>query len=234
MRPLPRRVLAAAAAVVALAGGGYLFLASRDARPRPGTGPGGAPATTAPGRACAATRGEASQGTGAIAAGTPSRIELGPGGEVRRTAATVAAGRRGGQRLLVSGTVYAADCVTPLAGASLEVWQTNAAGEYGPGHGTADDRCCYLAGALRTDQRGRYRFETVRPGPYKGEARPPPAHIHVEVRHPDAGGLLTELLFAGDPTLGPDPPGAVAQLEEVAGSDPPRLQTRFDIVVPRR
>jgi polyisoprenoid-binding protein YceI len=45
MGPLPRRALAAAAALAVLAGGGWLFLASRDAPPsarlRPGAGPGG-------------------------------------------------------------------------------------------------------------------------------------------------------------------------------------------------
>ncbi|HJW58035.1 MAG TPA: hypothetical protein VJ931_00250, partial [Actinomycetota bacterium] len=46
MGPLPRRALAAAAAVAVLvAGGGWLFLASRDAPPsarlRPGAGAGG-------------------------------------------------------------------------------------------------------------------------------------------------------------------------------------------------
>jgi protocatechuate 3,4-dioxygenase beta subunit len=66
----------------------------------------------------------------------------------------VAAGR-GGQRLVVEGTVYAADCRTPLAGASVAVWQTTAAGEYGPGQGAGTERCCYLAAALRTDRQGR-------------------------------------------------------------------------------
>jgi polyisoprenoid-binding protein YceI len=45
MGPLPRRALAAAAALAVLAGGGWLFLATRDAPPsarlRPGAGPGG-------------------------------------------------------------------------------------------------------------------------------------------------------------------------------------------------
>jgi len=127
--------------------------------------------------------------------------------------------------------VYRADCATPLAGASIEVWQTNAEGEYGPGQGTGDERCCYLAAALRADERGRYQFETVKPGHYKGEPQPPPAHIHFEVRHPDADGLLTELLFEGDPQLPPDPPGAVTRPEPVPGSDPPLLRARFDIVL---
>jgi protocatechuate 3,4-dioxygenase beta subunit len=179
---------------------------------------------------CAPTRGEAAQGTGEAAADAPSTARLGPGMEVPRTAATVAKGRSG-QRLVVSGTVYRADCVTPLAGASIVVWQTNAEGEYGPGQGTGNSPCCYLAAALRTDRRGRYRLETVKPGHYKGEADPPPAHIHFEVRHPEADGVLTELLFEGDPRLGPYPPGVVVRPATVPGSDPPALHARFDIVL---
>jgi protocatechuate 3,4-dioxygenase beta subunit len=188
------------------------------------------PAGGAAGAGCVPTRGEAAQGTGSVAADTPSSARLGPGAEVERTPETVAAGR-GGQRLVVAGTVYRDDCRTPLAGASIEVWQTNAKGEYGPAQGTGDERCCYLAAALRTDGRGRYRFETVKPGHYRGEARPPPAHIHFEVRHPDAAGLLTELLFEGDPALGPNPPGEVVRPTPVPGSDPPALSARFDIVL---
>jgi catechol 1,2-dioxygenase len=231
MRPGGRLVIAGAAAVVVLVGG-LVVLGARDQRgPADATGePVAGPATTSKEPGCAPTRGEPSQGTGPIAGDAPSRAKLGPGGEVERTAATVAAGQAG-QRLVVSGTVYAADCRTPLAGASLEVWQTTADGAYGPGQGSGDERCCYLAAALRTDARGRYQLETVKPGHYQGEERPPPAHIHFEVRHPDAAGLLTELLFAGDPWLGPDPPGEVVRPTPVPGADPPVLQARFDIVL---
>jgi protocatechuate 3,4-dioxygenase beta subunit len=222
----PRRRFGA----VLLLGIGMLGLVGCDpAREREGTS---APAaTSAPVEAaCAPTRGEAAQGTGEVPADAPSTARLGPGGELARTAETLAKGR-GGQRLVVSGTVYRADCATPLAGASIEVWQTNAEGEYGPGQGSGDERCCYLAAALRTDERGRYRLHTVKPGHYKGEPQPPPAHIHFEVRHPDADGLLTELLFEGDPQLPPDPPGAVTRPEPVPGSDPPLLRAGFDIVL---
>jgi protocatechuate 3,4-dioxygenase beta subunit len=189
-----------------------------------------APAPAGGGAACEPTRGEAAQGTGEVPADAPSVARLGPGMELARTAETVAKGRSG-QRLVVSGTVYRADCATPLAGASIEVWQTNAGGEYGPGQGGGDMRCCYLAAALRSDERGRYELHTVMPGHYKGEPDPPPAHIHFEVRHPDADGLLTELLFEGDPQLSPYPPGAVTRPEPVPGSDPPLLRARFDIVL---
>jgi hypothetical protein len=53
------------------------------------------------------------------------------------------------------------------------------------------------------------------------------------VRHPEAAGVLTELLFEGDPALGPDPPGAVVRPERVPGSDPPAMAARFDIVLRR-
>jgi protocatechuate 3,4-dioxygenase beta subunit len=234
------RVLIAGVAVLLLLGG-LLAIRARD-EPGASAGTGATPATTAApttaGSAgvaegtCEPTPGEAAQGTTReVAADAPSTARLGPGGDVERTAETVAAGWRDGTRLTVSGTVYGPDCETPLAGASIQVWQTNAAGEYGPGQGTGDERCCYLGAGLRTDARGRYRFETVRPGHYKGEAQPPPAHIHFEVRHPDADGLLTELLFEGDPHLGPDPPGVVVRLTPAPGAGQGALQARFDILM---
>jgi protocatechuate 3,4-dioxygenase beta subunit len=224
-------VTAAAAAAVVL-GGSYAVLAARDSGQPTAASP--RPADTTVNRSCTVTPGEPAQGTTTVAAGTPSRTRLGPGMELQPTAEAIAAGRHG-QRLLVSGNVYAADCRTPLAGASLHVWQTNADGEYGPGHGTEDLRCCYLQGTLRTDARGRYEFQTVMPGHYRGERTPPPAHIHFEVGHPDARGLMTELLFSGDPSLDPSRDAApVAQLTRVAGADPPLLHARFDIVLPRK
>jgi protocatechuate 3,4-dioxygenase beta subunit len=221
----PGAALLVAMAMLALAG------CDPDPRAERAGAPTSAPAAAGRGADCQPTRGEAAQGTGEVAADAPSVARLGPGRELTRTAETVAKGR-GGQRLVVSGTVYRADCATPLAGASIEVWQTNTEGEYGPRQGGGDDeQCCYLRAALRTDERGRYELHTVKPGHYKGEPQPPPAHIHFEVRHPNARGLLTELLFEGDPRLPPDPPGAVTRPEPVSGSDPPLLRARFDIVL---
>jgi protocatechuate 3,4-dioxygenase beta subunit len=221
-------------AAVLLVGAGVLALAGCDPGPRErqAGGPASTSSLATSGGTCEPTKGEATSGRAErlAAADAPATGRLGPGGEVERTAETVAAGR-GGERLVVEGTVYRADCRTPLAGASVAVWQTNAAGEYGPGQGTSGERCCYLAAALRTDQRGRYRFETVKPGHYKGEAEPPPAHIHFEVQHPDATGLLTELLFEGDPRLQPGALGEVVAPTPVPGSNPPQLRARFDIVL---
>jgi catechol 1,2-dioxygenase len=245
MRRGPMLTVAAVAVAVAL-GGAYAVLARGGEPPATRSAPAPtatttavtapaapAPATTArPG--CTVTPGEPAQGTAPAAADAPSRLRLGPSAALRGSARAAAAARRG-QRLLVSGTVYAADCTTPLAGATLQVWQTDAEGVYGPGHGTANITCCYLQGTLRTDARGRYRFTTVKPGRYQGQTDPPPAHIHFDVRHADAGGLMTELLFEGDPDVIPGTQqGHVARLTTVAGSDPPLLRARFDIVLPRR
>jgi protocatechuate 3,4-dioxygenase beta subunit len=142
------------------------------------------PADAATPRSCAPTEGGPAEVTAADA-GTPSRVRLRPGMELEATREHVAAARRGGEPLRVHGVVRAQDC-SPVAGATLHAWQTNAAGDYGPG-----DRCCYLSGTVRTDARGRYALDSVVPGTYGGT----PRHIHMEVGHPRAAGLAPELIL---------------------------------------
>ena len=120
-------------------------------------------------------------------------VTLGPSPGIEATTAA-------GQPLLISGTVFDEACA-PLAGASLDVWQTDGDGVYGPGHDTDELQCCYLQGTVRTDANGRYELATVMPGHYRGEREPPPAHIHVEANHPSGGNAMLEIVFAGDPQL---------------------------------
>jgi catechol 1,2-dioxygenase len=134
--------------------------------------------------------------------------------------------------LIITGTIYADDCQTPLAGAFIEVWQTDARGEYGPGHGTGSLRCCYLLAALKTDSRGQYRIQTIRPGHYRGADPLPPAHIHFNVLYPGTLGVATELEFAGDPYLPKgDAHSEAISLQQESGSDGGLLRGRFDIVL---
>ena len=110
--------------------------------------------------------------------------------------AVVAAPEEPGERLVVEGTVVGADGRTLVVGASVYAYHTDAAGSYGPG-GNRDPR---LRAYLRTDAQGRYRFETVKPGPYPGGGVP--AHVHFHVAPPDGGGeRVTEVVFAGDPQV---------------------------------
>jgi protocatechuate 3,4-dioxygenase beta subunit len=139
-------------------------------------------------------------------------LELGPGPGIPPTTAA-------GEKLVIVGTVYTEDC-TPLVGAMLNVWQTDANGEYGPDHGSNDMRCCYLMGSLRTDAHGHYQLVTVKPAHYKGEQLPPPAHIHIEISHPQTGPSQTEIVFAGDPYLPQTLQGYVlVTLETVPGPE---------------
>jgi protocatechuate 3,4-dioxygenase beta subunit len=120
--------------------------------------------------------------------GTPSRVRTSPGMELEPTKRNLAAGRIG-EPLVVTGVVTGTDC-KPLAGATIEVHQTNGEGRYGP---VVDgrDRCCYLQATVRTDEAGRYALDTVMPKGYDGG----PSHIHFAAGHPDAAGVVTELVF---------------------------------------
>ena len=97
-----------------------------------------------------------------------------------------------GERLVVEGTVRT-DGGKPLAGVSVFAYQTGADGIYGP-KGNSDPR---LKVHLRTDARGRYRFETVRPGSYPGTRIA--AHIHFHVTPPGGRERVSEVVFEGDP-----------------------------------
>jgi len=141
---------------------------------------------------CRPSEGAIAEGPGAAPAGTPSRVRLGPGRDLPASPENLARSRRG-TPLQVTGVVQAEDC-TPLAGATVEVWQTDADGLYGP----AEQRCCYLQGLLRTDEEGAYTIDTVFPGRYPG-TNTPPRHIHVAVSHPDAVSVTTEIRFTETP-----------------------------------
>ena len=99
-----------------------------------------------------------------------------------------------GEPLIVEGTVRGAGG-EPLPGVSVFASQTGADGIYGP-RGNSDPR---LRVHLRTDRRGRYRFETVRPGSYPGTRIA--AHIHVHVTPPDGRERVSEVVFEGDPLV---------------------------------
>ena len=92
------------------------------------------------------------------------------------------------QPLLVYGTVYGCDCVTPLADATVDVWQANDAGVY-------DNVGYTLRGHQFTDEAGRYELTTILPGIYTGRTR----HIHVKVQEPDQPVLTSQLYFPDVP-----------------------------------
>lgn len=104
-----------------------------------------------------------------------------------------------GQRIVISGTVLQIDCKTPVRNALIEVWQTDAAGKY-----YYREDGYRLRGQLMSDEKGHYRFSTIKPGRYGIMSGFRPAHIHLKISHPDFKTVTTQLYFKGDPYLWPN------------------------------
>ena len=114
--------------------------------------------------------------------GAPSTGRLAPEGEP-------------GEPLRVTGVVVKADG-TPIAGASLYVFQTDREGYYGV-KPASDNRNPRLKLFLRSDAKGAWTFHTVKPGSYPGSRVP--AHIHFEVSAEGHAPKEFEIVFEGDP-----------------------------------
>jgi protocatechuate 3,4-dioxygenase beta subunit len=105
-----------------------------------------------------------------------------------------------GEPLEISGVIYKADGKTPAAGVILYVYQTSAKGEYEPLPGKPEIRHGRLRGWMKTDDKGRYKFHTIRPAAYPG--RKDPAHIHPVIKEPDKNEYyIDEYRFDDDPLL---------------------------------
>jgi hypothetical protein len=94
-------------------------------------------------------------------------------------------------RLVISGTVYASDFVTPLPGALIEVW---------PGADDSPDRPEYPSYLFRnqilTDNAGQYEFSTLKPGRYGI------AYFYYQVSYQDDCPVALKLFFVDDPAQG--------------------------------
>ena len=112
------------------------------------------------------------------------------------SSADVASPGEAGERLEVSGVVYAADGRTPVPRASVYVYQTDARGYYRPDDAMGN-RNPRLMALLRTDGQGRYSYRTIRPGSYPGTRVP--KHIHYEVTADGHGTRIFEIVFEDDP-----------------------------------
>ncbi len=116
-----------------------------------------------------------------------------------------------GERIIVSGRVLDED-ERPVVGTLVEIWQANAAGRYlhkTDQHDAPLDPNFTGVGCALTDDRGHYRFVTIRPGAYPWRNHYNawrPAHIHFSVFGPAfATRLVTQMYFPGDPLLAHDP-----------------------------
>ncbi len=107
-----------------------------------------------------------------------------------------------GDRLRIGGTVVDPDG-KPVAGARVEIWQTDSQGIYmHPGAAGTEKRDpgFQFHGEARTDAAGTFTFLTIEPARYPGRAR----HIHAKITPPGGKTLTTQFYFKGDADLARD------------------------------
>ncbi|GAA2601324.1 protocatechuate 3,4-dioxygenase subunit beta [Winogradskya consettensis] len=174
-------------------------------------------------------------GEGPVASGDADLTLDGKGGEAQ------------GQRIIVHGVVSDA-AGRPVRDQLVEVWQANAAGRYlhkWDRHDAPLDPHFTGVGRALTDDEGRYRFVTVKPGAYPWGNHPNawrPAHIHFSLfGRAFTQRLVTQMYFPDDPLFAFDPiyhsvpefarDRLVAGFDLGATVDSWALGFRFDIVL---
>jgi protocatechuate 3,4-dioxygenase beta subunit len=116
-----------------------------------------------------------------------------------------------GERIIVAGKVVD-ERGRPVRNTLIEIWQANAAGRYvhkADQHDAPLDPNFLGAGRCMTDDQGRYRFKTIKPGAYPWGNHTNawrPNHIHLSLfGEYFPSRLVTQMYFPGDPLLGLDP-----------------------------
>ena len=116
-----------------------------------------------------------------------------------------------GERMILHGRVLDGDG-RPVRNTLIELWQANSAGRYRHQvdvHPAPIDPNFTGAGRCLTDDEGRYRFITVKPGPYPWRNHDNAwraQHIHVSLFGPAfTTRLVTQMYFPGDPLFFQDP-----------------------------
>lgn len=152
-----------------------------------------------------------------------------------------------GERILITGKVTD-EYGRPIPHTLVEIWQANAAGRYIHGtdqHNAPIDPNFAGSGRCVTDENGRYKFMTIKPGAYPwGNHHNAwrPNHIHFSLFGLNfASRLVTQMYFPGDPLLTLDPifmstpkkarEGLIARFSEKYSVADFALGYEFDIVL---
>lgn len=104
-----------------------------------------------------------------------------------------------GQRMRLSGRVFAVDGVTPVQDVVIYAHHTNAEGLYANGTPESEwsRRNGRLRGWVRTDAEGRYAFDTIKPAPYPDMTLP--AHVHLYLKEPGRRAYyIDDVVFDGE------------------------------------
>lgn len=119
-----------------------------------------------------------------------------------KATARIAPSGEPGEPMRIAGTVYDRSG-QPAPGIIIYAYHTDARGIYPPNarfEGQAAYRHGRLRGWAETDERGRYRFETIRPASYPDSDIP--AHVHMHLIEPGCCTYyIPSIRFADDPFL---------------------------------
>jgi protocatechuate 3,4-dioxygenase alpha subunit len=120
-------------------------------------------------------------------------------GLTRMIIENLAPGRVPGERVVIEGRVLDGDG-SPVNDALLEIWQADSRGRYGT-------KSFLGFGRSATDDKGMFRFQTIKPGRVPGPGGKLQApHIAVNVfMRGQLKQLVTRIYFPGDPANGADP-----------------------------
>lgn len=105
-------------------------------------------------------------------------------------------------KLVISGTVYKYDGKTPAPSVIMYFYQTDENGIYvkrGDEQGLAR-RHGYIRGWVKTDEEGKYKIYTLKPGAYPSWTEP--AHIHLTILEPNGKYYYVDsYCFKDDPLI---------------------------------
>jgi len=105
------------------------------------------------------------------------------------------------RRIAINGVVYKPDG-SPAPDVVIYIYHTDSTGIY-PTRGNEkgfDRQHGYLRGWMKTNEKGEYKFFTMRPGSYPGGKNP--AHIHAMIKEPGKVPYwIDDYLFDDDPVL---------------------------------
>jgi protocatechuate 3,4-dioxygenase beta subunit len=109
---------------------------------------------------------------------------------------TLAAEEDKGERMIISGTVYASDGKTPAPNTLIYLYHTDIYGHYG-NRDKGEPRHGRYRGWMLTDSAGRYEFSSIRPASYPDSTIA--AHVHMTLTTTTLReNSVDSILFEGD------------------------------------
>jgi protocatechuate 3,4-dioxygenase beta subunit len=130
-------------------------------------------------------------------------------------------------KLVIRGTVYKLDGKSPAPNVIMYFYQTDENGIYvkgGDEEGWAK-RHGYIRGWVKTDENGKYKIYTLKPGSYP--SRTEPAHIHLTILEPDGKYYYVDSYYFKDDPLVTE--SIIVNAEERGGNGIIELQIKDEI-----